>query len=227
MGKPATNRTPPPAPGAPPSRPAGLADFQRRRKESSRERLLSAAADAFCTRGYFAVSVEDIASAAGVSRMTFYRHYSSKAALAGDLFHDNAEAAMPQLLAVGRRDFRDRQTVAEWLAELFARDRAQARLLRVFTQANVDEPEFTRRGHAFIDALVHGLGATIPAFALDPASPDRRRWIEAWLLVYEILDQSNHAALNSGVATDPLVIEILADRFVAFVDADRGAPGRR
>jgi len=32
------------------------------------------------------------------------------------------------------------------------------------------------------------------------------------------LDLSNHAALDSGIATDPLVIEILTDRFLAFVE---------
>jgi hypothetical protein len=32
------------------------------------------------------------------------------------------------------------------------------------------------------------------------------------------MDQSNHAALDSGIATDPLVIEIPTDRFPAFVE---------
>jgi AcrR family transcriptional regulator len=38
-----------------------------RPKLSSRDRLLAAATDAFCRDGYFSVSVEDIAIAAGVS----------------------------------------------------------------------------------------------------------------------------------------------------------------
>ena len=38
-------------------------------------------------------------------------------------------------------------------------------------------------------------------------------------MIYEILDQSNHAALDSGVAADPLVIDILSDRFLHFVTA--------
>ncbi|HEX7820488.1 MAG TPA: TetR/AcrR family transcriptional regulator [Sphingobium sp.] len=187
------------------------------RKKGSRERLLAAAAAAFCERGYFGVSVEDIASAAGVSRMTFYRHFNGKASVAAELFRINTGSAMPLLLSIGEADFRDAATVRDWIAALFASDRASRQLLRVFTQASVSEPSFTTTAHRFIDNLLLGLGRTIPAFALAPDKPgERRRWVEAWLLIYEILDQSNHAALESGVATDPLTIDILADRFLAF-----------
>ncbi len=75
---------------------AALVAFHQRRKQDSRERLLAAAMTRFCDRGYLAVSVEDIASAAGVSRMTFYRHFSSKADIAVDLFKIAAEEAMPR-----------------------------------------------------------------------------------------------------------------------------------
>ncbi len=199
----------------------GLTVVRGRRKKGSRERLLAAAAEAFCANGYFAVSVEDISSAAGVSRMTFYRHFSSKAAIAAELFRQNSEAAMPRFLAIGKRDFRDRKVVANWIERLFAVDRASRHLLRVFTQANADEPAFTQSAQTFISDLIVSLGKTIPAFAIDPRkAEERRRWLQAWLLLYEILDQGNHAARESGVATDPLVIEILADRFLAFVNED-------
>jgi AcrR family transcriptional regulator len=197
------------------ARSPGLVDFQRRRKQGSRESLLAAATEAFCGAGYFAVSVEDIASAAGVSRMTFYRHFSGKAALASELFRLNARDSMPRLLAIGERNFRDRDVVERWIADLFAADRASRQLLQVFIQANVEGDEFAETGHSFIADIIAGLGKRIDAFAIDPA--DRRKWLEAWLLVYEILDQSNHAARESGVATDPLVAGILADRFVAFI----------
>lgn len=196
----------------------GLVDFQRRRRADSRERLLAAATDAFCAQGYFAVAVEDIASAAGVSRMTFYRHFGGKAAVAAALFEYNAAASLPGLLAIGTRDWHDRDVVRGWIADLFAGDRDRRRLLRVFAQANVDEGGFAEAGHSFITDLIAALGAMIPAFAVDRTVPDeRRRWVEAWLLLYELFDLSNHAARETGVATDPLVIDLLADRFLRFV----------
>ena len=210
------------------SGPAGLLDFQRRRKASSRERLLAAAAEAFCARGYFAVSIEEISSAAGVSRMTFYRHFSGKAAITVELFRANAETSMPRVLAIGERDYRDRTVVLDWIGQLFERNHAQRKLLRVFVEANVEGSGFTEKAQQFLEEVIARLGDTIPAFALDPANPpERRRWMEAWLLFYELFDQSNHAARRSGVATDPLIVEILADRFLGFVAAGEGAAATR
>ena len=196
----------------------GLAAFHRQRKADSRERLLAAAVEQFGRSGYSPVSVEDIASAAGVSRMTFYRHFRGKADLATSLFDRNVTEAQPELLRVCGIDWRNRTAVHGWLESLFAADHANRMLLRVFVEAAAVEPDFTRQAHAQIDAWIVTLGEAIPAFALDSTAPrDRRRWLEAWLLVYEILDQSNHAALDSGVASDRLVLDIMTDRFLDFV----------
>ncbi len=198
-----------------------LAAFQRQRKQDSRARLLNAAVELFGQDGYPAVSVEDIASAAGVSRMTFYRNFRGKADLAGTLFSQNVAQSGPNLLGIGTRDWTNRNVVTKWLTELFAADHANRKLLRLFIQASAIEPEFTKQGHAQIATWIEELGRSIPAFALDRDNPDhRRRWLEAWLLLFELLDQSNHAALDSGIAADPLMIELLGDRFLHFVLAD-------
>jgi AcrR family transcriptional regulator len=188
-----------------------------RRKEDSRERLLAAAVNRFCEVGYAPVSVEEIAAEAGVSRVTFYRHFVDKAELAIDLFLREASAATPLLLSIRADRFEQREAVRTWLGRLFAADRENRRLLKVFMQATSDE-RFTQRAQQWIAELIRGLGESIPAFAArGDRTLERRRWLEAWLLLYEILDQSNHAALNSGVAGDPLVIDILTERFVVFV----------
>jgi AcrR family transcriptional regulator len=185
---------------------------------------MAAAAEALCAGGYLAVSVEDIAAAAGLSRVTFYRHFASKTALAVELFREAAAAAMPRYMAIAAADAGDPAAVGRWVAQIFAADRLNRRYLRVFSQAAGSEPAFTERAQELIADIIAGLGASIPAFALRPDAPaDRRRWLEAWLLIYEILDQSNHAALDSGVAHDPLVIDILASRFLAFVQSAAAA----
>jgi AcrR family transcriptional regulator len=47
-------------------------------KQLTRARLLDAAAELFSTQGYAATTIEDIATAAGATRATFYLHFSSK-----------------------------------------------------------------------------------------------------------------------------------------------------
>ena len=148
------------------------------------------------------------------------RHFSGKAALAVELFKQASDEATPRLLQIGSMDFRQRDVVSGGrIRELFAADRDNRRLLRVFIQATANEPGFTERAQELIEELIAGLGQMIPAFAVDK-SLTRRRWLEAWLLLYEILDQSNHAALEWGVAEDPLVVDILAERFLRFVTDD-------
>ena len=129
---------------------------------------------------------------------------------------------MPGLLRIGEVDYRDHAVIAEWLTSLFAADRARRSMLRVFIQATSTESSFSQSGHQWIADLISALGRAIPAFAVDGSQPaQRRRWLQAWLLTYEILDQSNHAALDSGISGDPLVIDILAERFRSFVCSDQ------
>ena len=197
---------------------AALAAYHRKRKVDSRERLLEAAMELFCDRGFDPVSVDDIALAAGLSRMTLYRHFGGKGDLAAELFRCTTERAAPSLLRIGSLNYRDHAVIAAWIASLFAADRARRHVLRVFIQATTAESGFSKSAHQWIADLIRALGEMIPAFAVDGERPaERRRWLEAWLLLYEILDQSNHAALDSGVSGDPLVIDILTERFRTFV----------
>ena len=210
-----------PAPGgAQDPRTAGLVAFSQNRKQDSRERLLAAAVTALSETGYTAASVEDIAAEAGLSRVTFYRHFGSKADLVVALYEQARETSRSRFFGIQDQDFRDPAVVRDWIATIFASARANRRMLYVFKQAAAAEPAFTAHAHDLMAASIAALGDAIPAFAVDPEAPgQRRRWLEAWLLLYEILDQSNHAAIDSGVAMDPLVIDILTDRFMRFLES--------
>jgi AcrR family transcriptional regulator len=199
---------------------SGLIESSRRRGEESRDLLRSAAIELFCSKGYHAVSVDDIASAAGVSRVTFYRHFRSRADLLGDIFERAGAAAMPYLTRIRDHDFNDPTVVRDWLAEVFQQDRSNRQMLQVFSQALKIDKEFLEGAQKLLFELIEELGRKIPAFAVDPdgGPGQRRRWLEAWLLLYDILDQSNQAALDVGAASDPLMLDILADRFVGFVE---------
>ncbi len=206
-------------PNAEELRMAGMIAYNQRRKENSREKLLSAAMRLFCKDGYAGVSIDDITAEAGVSRMTYYRHFPSKADIALEIFKRVAETeGTPRILAIAALDFRDRPTVVQWLTDYFAANRDIQGILRVLSQANMAEADFSKQAQPLIIDLIRGLAQQIPAFDLDPDKPShQRQWVKAWLLIYTILDQSNHAATRSGIAANPMMIEILADSFVDFV----------
>jgi len=199
-------------------RVAGLIAFHQKRKQDSYDRLLQAALSRFCTQGYTGVLIDDIVADAGVSRMTFYRHFASKSALAAALFKQVSEEAIPRYLSIGRQPYHDRATIIAWIQSLFAADHENRGILRVFVQAITDDEDFNKHAQELIPNVIALLGADIPAFALERDRAEHRaQWFRAWLLIYEILGLSGHAAVHAGVATDPWIVELLADRFLAFV----------
>jgi AcrR family transcriptional regulator len=68
------------------------------RTERTRERLLTAAIEMFAERGYDGTSVAEIAARAGVTEMTFFRHFPTKASLLVDDPYDPLIGA-----AIGRQ----------------------------------------------------------------------------------------------------------------------------
>lgn len=69
--------------------------LKARKQQVVREALASAALDLFHARGFEAVTVEEIATAAGVSRRTFFRYYESKE----DVMVEHLDKEGEQLLA--------------------------------------------------------------------------------------------------------------------------------
>ena len=150
---------------------AGLLAFNQQRKQDSREKLLNAAVKLFSRDGYGAVTIEDVTAAAGVSRITFYRHFAGKSAVALELFRRASLEGGPRLLSVARIDYRDRAALVSWLTDFFAADRDMRGILRVLSQANVEEADFSQQVQPFIVNLIAKLGETIARRCRGSPSP--------------------------------------------------------
>jgi AcrR family transcriptional regulator len=85
-----------------PNQPAVSTPVRRLRRAERREQLLAAATHAFAGTGFAATSLDDIAQAAGISRVLLYRHFDSKT----DLYRAVLDRAIGRLTAaVGTRDY--------------------------------------------------------------------------------------------------------------------------
>jgi AcrR family transcriptional regulator len=81
-------------------------DWRQRKKNATRDRIRASALRLFAEQGYEATTVEQIAVAAGVSHMTFFRYFPAKEDVALSDSHDPLIAGLLE------------QTPAEWpLAE--------------------------------------------------------------------------------------------------------------
>jgi AcrR family transcriptional regulator len=67
-------------------RPRGFGPVGADLREQARDHLLDTALRLFAEHGYVGVRVEDIAKAAGISRATFYKHFSEREEILAELF---------------------------------------------------------------------------------------------------------------------------------------------
>ena len=84
---------------------SGSAGWSRAKRASTRDETRGAIVDAalrlFSTRGYIGVRVEDIAQESGVSRATFYKHFSERDEILAELFSRLIDSDA-EIEAVGR-----------------------------------------------------------------------------------------------------------------------------
>jgi AcrR family transcriptional regulator len=134
------------------------APVRRLRRAERREQILTAATKAFARAGFAATSLDDIATAAGVSRAILYRHFDSKT----DLYRAVLDRACTLLAsAIGTSDFTAASIDA--LVGVAAEDPDGFRLL--FRHA-AREPEFRDEMDRFRNTMVtiaqRELAAVIP-----------------------------------------------------------------
>ena len=153
----------------------------RRRTSVRRLELIAAAARLFATRGYYAVTVDDLGEALGISGPALYRHFPSKQALLVAVFDQVIEQQREQLRDVlseatdpasaleamvrlhVRFAVEQRETMAVWRQEFHHLPEADSWRLRRTQRLYVEEwvhvvhelrPELNDAG---VRALVHGV----------------------------------------------------------------------
>lgn len=100
------------------------ADWRQRKKNATRDRIRASALRLFREQGYDATTVEQIAAAAGVSHMTFFRYFPAKEDVALSDGYDPLIAAMlAQTPAAWPLIERIRAVLARGLREVYAADR--------------------------------------------------------------------------------------------------------
>lgn len=74
-----------------------MATLRKAQKEMTRKLLLDSGLDLFVSKGYALTTVDDIASAAGTTRVTFYAYFPSKVDLMKALISERLNAALDRV----------------------------------------------------------------------------------------------------------------------------------
>jgi AcrR family transcriptional regulator len=123
------------------------------RADETRKRLISAAADLFKRKGYHQTWVEDIVREAGVAKGTFFCHFATKDAIAGELIAiqvANAQKARARALESGGTPIDALRAGVLALGEQAGRSRE---LCRALLAATLQDPGASDRAEAVFGEL--------------------------------------------------------------------------
>jgi AcrR family transcriptional regulator len=127
------------APGAAAAdKPVSLREVQR---SASRQHLLGASRRVFQAKGYLAATIDDLVEAAGMSRATFYTHFTSKSELVQEIIE---ETRLEVLELYGRLDDALANAsigaLRRWMEDTVDWSIAHAWLMPAWDEAKVNDP---------------------------------------------------------------------------------------
>jgi len=200
-------------------RPPGRTRLQQAQKDNTRQELLKAANRLFTESSYAATTVDDIVSNAGVSRTTFYRHFSSRLAIAEALFREAmvpAQAIHERLAAYENPN--DRQ-IADWANAIIDHLVANRSLVRTMREVEAIEPTSDSATEDTHRQLIKLYGRKIRAFRMAasnaPAQAEIR--IRAQLLMLQF-DQFFYAVAVRESIDRKVGVRVMVREFRRFVE---------
>jgi AcrR family transcriptional regulator len=132
---------------------------------------MDVARDVFAQRGFYATSMDEVATAAGVTKPVLYQHFPSKRALYIELLQETGAQLLHELAQATARATTGRERVEEGFAAYFrfvVQNRSSFRLL--FGASMRSDPEFARIVESTIAAAVDEVSTLIDI----PASSEQR-----------------------------------------------------
>lgn len=143
-------------------------------KQMTRELFLAKALELFVTKGYAATTIDDIATAAGSNRTTFYLHFTSKADVVSQLLMRvdeiltaDDDPPLTDVVASGSRAL-----IREWLDRKFSQwDIIKPYLLTSYQAMN--EPDVVAQTEGWLERAVADMTAGLDRAGRFPE--DRRR----------------------------------------------------
>lgn len=167
--------------------------------EQRRLQLLDVARDIFAERGFHATSMDDLASAAGITKPVLYQHWPSKRALYVELLESVGAQLLAELGRATGSASTGRERVEQGFAAYFRWVTAHPSSFRLLFGASV------RNDSEFAEVAERTLSAAVTAVEplIDLAVPPEQRAVLANAIVGVAEATSRRALADTGELDDP------------------------
>lgn len=150
-----------------------MATLRERQKQLTRETLLRCAMELFGENRYLSTTIDEIATAAGTNRATFYLHFSSKSELmraliaeADRILVEIDDPPLDEVVASG-----DPALIRQYIGNKFDQWQIIKPYLLIAHQAAPSDPEVTELIESWFDSVAERISAGLDrADRFDPAS---------------------------------------------------------
>lgn len=146
-----------------------LSPIREAQARMTRDRIVEAAFSAFSLKGYQATSATEIAAAAGVSRATFYLHFTTKAEIILDVIERNQAELFSRYALLARDSCGSENDVYQWLIASIERWKGEALHYQAMEQAVASEAKVAQR---WIESITQAANLFTREFT--PESPGSR-----------------------------------------------------
>jgi AcrR family transcriptional regulator len=181
--------------------------------EQRRAAILDAALEVFAGRGYHASSIDDIASAAGISKALIYEHFRSKEDLHLELLQANAAELFERLAAAVPAAEPGEARLRAGLEAFFAfvEERRDAWRMLFRQSADAEMSAALERVIEQVTAMVAGLIAAEPVDGPREDAAERQRSIRmiAQMLVGAVQSLANWWSDHQDVPRDRMVEQVM------------------
>lgn len=186
----------------------------------TRSRIVHAARELFATQPYVVVSADEIASAAGISRATFYLHFGSKEDVVRTILADDLDRQETSIHLLASLTDPGQADLAQWVESFFRGYEHSRSSTQLFSLIVGFDPSYMKLVNSMQDNYIEILSPTHAAFRLpeEPAARERRR-TEIHMLFYELTDLAFHLSWPECGLDRAAAVKDATDRLQAFLSS--------
>ncbi len=198
---------------------AGAAPKVGGRKSRAREMLLIAGREVLADPRFVAPGVQDVARVAGVSRTSFYLHFSSLEELIKAVFSREARWQLRRYRELDAAIALNSRKLRGWLERMFASFRSERQYIHIMNRGLALNPAYLGLIQRERNRMVLQLGRRIPELGLfaENGEPNQERFIELRNLTARIDELSAYNAFDAWEGDFDLALDMVVRAFGEFV----------